>query len=224
MYGLDEVIAAAPWVYAGLAAVTLLDVCVPVLPAETSVITGGVLASTGRLHLLLVVAVAVAGAWTGDALAYRAGRALERRRSRHRPLAPAAARREPAALRRLRGALAARQGRVLVLARFVPGGRTVVCFAAGSMRYPAGRFLRHTLLASVLWASLAATLGYAGGQAFDGRLWLAVVVSKTTAACLLGLLELAHRVLPPRPPRSAVTRRPAPPPTPESLPAAQVES
>ncbi|MGV9453811.1 DedA family protein [Streptomyces sp. NPDC003635] len=196
MFGPEEMTAAASWAYAGLAVVTLLDVFVPVLPAETSVITGGVLAAAGHAHVALVVAVAVAGAWTGDALAYRAGRAVGRRRGRHRVV-----RRESAALRRLRNALTVRQGRVFVVARFVPGGRTVVSFAAGAMRIPVGRFLRLTLLASVLWATLAATLGYVGGQVFADRLWLAVVASKSTAAALLMLSELARRLL------TASTRR-----------------
>ncbi|MFF7445556.1 MULTISPECIES: VTT domain-containing protein [unclassified Streptomyces] len=188
MFGPEEMAAAASWAYAGLALVTLLDVFVPVLPAETSVITGGVLAAAGHAEVTLVVALAVAGAWTGDALAYRAGRVLGRRRGRRQ-----GPRRESAVLRRLRRALTARQGGVLVVARFVPGGRTVVSFAAGAMRFPAGRFLRLTLLASALWATWATTLGYVGGQVFGDRLWLAVVVSKSTAAGLLGLSELVRR-------------------------------
>lgn len=196
MFGPEEMTAAASWAYAGLAVVTLLDVFVPVLPAETSVITGGVLASAGHVHVALVVAVAVAGAWTGDALAYCAGRAVGRRRGRHR-----VTRRESAALRRLRHALTVRQGRVFVIARFVPGGRTAVSFAAGAMRIPMGRFLRLTLLASLLWATLAATLGYMGGQVFSDRLWLAVVVSKSVAAALLVVSELARRAV------AASTRR-----------------
>ncbi|MFF4632687.1 DedA family protein [Streptomyces griseorubiginosus] len=201
MFGPEAMSAAASWAYAGLALVTLLDVFVPVLPAETSVITGGVLAAAGHVEISLVVAVAVAGAWTGDALAYRTGRALVRRRGR-RP----GTHDEPAVLRRLRRALTARQGHVLVVARFVPGGRTVISFAAGAMRFPPGRFLRLTLLASALWAAWAATLGFVGGQVFSDRLWLAVVVSKATAAGLLMLSELARRALRAAPRRRRTTR------------------
>lgn len=78
----------------------------------------------------------------------------------------------------------------------------MVSFAAGAMRFPPGRFLRLTLLASTLWAAWAATLGYVGGQVFGDRLWLAVVVSKATAAGLLMLSELARRAM-----RAAASRR-----------------
>ncbi|MFF7946510.1 DedA family protein [Streptomyces griseorubiginosus] len=213
MFGPEAMSSAASWAYAGLALVTLLDVFVPVLPAETSVITGGVLAATGHVEIPLVVAVAVAGAWTGDALAYRTGRVLGGRRGR-RP----GARGESVVLRRLRRALTARQGHVLVVARFVPGGRTVVSFAAGAMRFPPGRFLRLTLLASALWAVWAATLGFVGGQVFSDRLWLAVVVSKATAAGLLMLSELVRRVL-----RAAARRRRTTRPVPFPGPAQPVE-
>ena len=213
MFGPEAMTAAASWAYAGLALVTLLDVFVPVLPAETSVITGGVLAAAGHVEISLVVAVAVAGAWTGDALAYRTGRVLGQRRGR-RP----GARGESAVLRRLRRALTARQGHVLVVARFVPGGRTLVSFAAGAMRFPPGRFLRLTLLASALWATWAATLGYLGGQVFSDRLWLAVVVSKATAAALLTLSELVRRAL-----RAVARRRRTPPPVPLPEPAEPTE-
>ncbi len=63
---LTEYVSGSPWTYAFLFAVSALDVVFPVVPSEASVITAGVLASSGDLILVLVIVLAAAGAILGN--------------------------------------------------------------------------------------------------------------------------------------------------------------
>src|SRR5215210_9244448 len=70
----DLVANASGWAYAILFVLAFLDALVPLVPSETSVITAGVVASSGDLSLPLVVPAAAAGAFLGDNAAYLIGR------------------------------------------------------------------------------------------------------------------------------------------------------
>jgi membrane-associated protein len=63
---LTEYVSGAPWTYAFLFAIAALDVVFPAVPSETAVILAGVLAATGELVFVLVIALAAAGAVLGD--------------------------------------------------------------------------------------------------------------------------------------------------------------
>ena len=65
---------ASGWAYAVVFLLALLDAVLPVVPSETAVITGGVVAASGRLSLPLVVTFATVGAMAGDNAAYLIGR------------------------------------------------------------------------------------------------------------------------------------------------------
>ena len=65
---------ASGWAYAIIFLLALLDAILPVVPSETAVITGGVVAATGRLSLPLVTASATVGALAGYNAAYLIGR------------------------------------------------------------------------------------------------------------------------------------------------------
>lgn len=69
---------ASGWAYAIVFLLALLDAVLPVVPSETAVITGGVVAATGRLSLPLVIASAAVGAMAGDNAAYLIGRRFGR--------------------------------------------------------------------------------------------------------------------------------------------------
>src|SRR5688572_31799166 len=71
---LTEYVSGSPWTYLFLFVIAALDVIIPLVPSETSVILAGVLASTGDLHLVLVILFAAAGAIVGDNTAYWIGR------------------------------------------------------------------------------------------------------------------------------------------------------
>ena len=83
MFGaLTDAITASGWAYAIIAAIAFLDSFFPLVPSETAVITGGVLASAGDLSIELVLISATAGAFAGDNFTYGLGRVFGDRLSR----------------------------------------------------------------------------------------------------------------------------------------------
>jgi len=153
----------SPWVYVALFAIAVLDGFFPVVPSETAVITAGVFAATGQPYLPLVVGVAALGALLGDHVSYAIGRqAGARLLSR----LPSAGRRRSAVERARRG-IAVRGGLILIVARYVPGGRTAVTLTMGAARFPRRRFLAFDALAAVSWGLYSALVGYLGGLAFE---------------------------------------------------------
>ena len=148
------------------------------------------LAGTGRLDVALVIAAAAAGAWVGDNASYLTGRRLGR---------PVARRffRRPKAKRRLEWAarlLETRGGYLVVVSRFIPGGRTATTFTAGLVRYRwLARFLPFSVVAALLWASYAALLGYFGGSIFERRPLYALLLAFGIAAAITLAVEVYRR-------------------------------
>jgi membrane protein DedA with SNARE-associated domain len=81
----------------------------------------------------------------------------------------------PKAQRRLSWAgdtLARHGATIIVVARFLPGGRTATTFTAGTMPLPWPRFAAADTVGATfatLWATDAAGLGYLGGETFEQR-------------------------------------------------------
>lgn len=153
----------SPWVYLAIFAVAVVDGFFPVVPSETAVITAGVFAATGQPDLLPVIAVAAAGAFVGDHVSYLIGRASGARLDSRLP----AGTRRHAAFAWARGALLSRGGLALVVARYVPGGRTAITLTMGAVGYPRRAFLLFDALAAGSWAVYSALVGYLGGMAFE---------------------------------------------------------
>jgi membrane protein DedA with SNARE-associated domain len=82
---------------------------------------------------------------------------------------------------------------VLIVARFVPGGRTAGTFMAGRTEYPLRRFTPTTVLAGTLWATFAVALGYVGGRTFHDQTLLATGLGIVLAVGAAGLVELISR-------------------------------
>lgn len=122
-----------PWSYAVILGIAALDALVPVVPSETLAITGGVLASLGDLHLGTVIASAAIGAFIGDSSAYLLGRAIGWP-ARERLFR---GRRAQRVLEWAEKQLGERGAYLILIARFVPGGRTATTFTAGMVRFPA---------------------------------------------------------------------------------------
>ncbi|WP_031158768.1 DedA family protein [Streptosporangium roseum] len=150
----------SPWIYPALFALAMLDGFFPVVPAETSVITAGVFAaSTGAPNLALVIVVAAVGAFAGDHISYAIGRTTNNRLR--------GGRRSGKAFTWAERALAERGGLVLVVARYIPGGRTACTLTMGAVAYPRRSFALFDGLATVSWALYSALIGYVGGAAFE---------------------------------------------------------
>lgn len=177
---------ASPWIYLALYLIAAVDAFFPVVPSESAVITAGAFAASGEPVLLLVMTVAALGACTGDHLSYGFGRSAGRRLVRR---LPAGGRRRDA-YDRSRRALARRGGLVLVVARYVPGGRTAVTLTMGAVGYPARRFTGFDVLAAVSWAVYSGLLGYLGGLAFEREPWKGVLLGLGFAVSVTVLVEV----------------------------------
>jgi membrane-associated protein len=166
MDGIMEVLETAvtsPWFYVALFAVAAVDGFFPVVPSESMVITAGVYAASGRPDLTLVVVLAALGAFTGDHVSYLVGRRAGGRLVRG--LRPGT--RRHAAFGWARATMAERGGLILVVARYVPGGRTAVTLTMGAVGYPLRSFSLFAAVAAVSWGLYGALLGYVGGVAFE---------------------------------------------------------
>ena len=152
-----------PWLPLVIFAVALLDSVVPIVPGETMVIIGGVAAGTGDQNLAVVIAAGASGAFIGDNLAYLLGRRASGFLRNTMFRGEKGARRLAWAEEQLR----VRGAVLLITARFIPGGRTVVTVSSGITHRPRRWFMTFVGLATLLWAGYAALLGYFGGKTFE---------------------------------------------------------
>jgi membrane protein DedA with SNARE-associated domain len=138
-------------------------------------------------NLPLVMAVAAAGAFAGDHVAYGLGRSvlgprLIRRSERLGKAADAIGRQ-----------LDKRGGTMVVTSRFVPGGRTAVTLACGLTGYPLARFSRAAGLAAVLWSLYTGAIGFLGGAAFAANPVLGLAVGIGLSLTITAVVELVRR-------------------------------
>lgn len=181
----DLVANASGWAYAILFVLAFLDALVPIVPSETSVITAGVVASAGDLSLPLVIAFAAAGAFAGDNTAYFVGHRYGQRINERFFRSEKAQRR----IEWAHNQIEERGGQLIVIARFIPGGRTVVTLSAGTLGYAWRKFVVYDAIAAVIWACYAALLGYFGGHAFENAPWKGLLLAFGIAFAVTGATE-----------------------------------
>lgn len=187
---LEHHISASPLTYLLIVGVCAGDAVFPLFPAEVVVITAAVLAASGKLNIALVVVAATAGAVLGDNAAYGLGRSGLRRLA-ERLLSSEA---HQARLRWARGQLQSSGAWIIIVARFIPGGRTATTYVAGTLGMAwRRRFLPADSAAGFIWSVYASALGYFGGAAFEDNLWAPLLIA--TGASLLVALggELLRR-------------------------------
>jgi len=187
--GLIDLLTASMWTYPLLFGICAGDAVFPVLPSETAMIVCGIQAARGQLSLPLVIAVGAAGAFLGDNTSYALGRfagqpAVDRFFSGERA---------QARLDWARRFLKERGSYILIVSRFIPGGRTATTFTSGlvHMRWLM-RFVPYILVAAVLWALYGALLGYLGGRLFENHPLYALLVALGIAASVAGAAEGAR--------------------------------
>jgi len=189
--GLLEFLTGSDWTYAILFGICLGDAVLPALPSETAAIVCGVQAARGQLSLGVVLAVAALGAFAGDNASYAGGRWFGSHVQQRFFDGEKAQRR----LDRAKEFLRHRGVYVLVVARFIPGGRTATTFTAGLVRLPwPSRFAPTIALAAVLWSAYAVLLGYLGGEIFRDKPVYALLVAFGLAVLITVAIEAARRV------------------------------
>jgi membrane-associated protein len=184
----DLVANASGWAYAILFALAFLDALIPIVPSETSVITAGVVASQGDLSLWLVVVFAAAGAIAGDNTAYFVGWRFGRRINDRFFTSEKSKKRIAWAQRQVEE----RGGELIVIARFIPGGRTAVTLSAGTLGYPWRKFIVFDAIAGLVWGLYATSLGYFGGSAFEDAPWKGLLLAFGIAFAVTGAVELVR--------------------------------
>jgi membrane protein DedA with SNARE-associated domain len=157
-----DTISGSEWSYAIVFGVAMLDAFFPLVPSETTVIAAGVLAAHGDLRIELVLIAAATGAIVGDNVTFWLGKTLGERVAEQ--LFSGARRRH---LDRAHKMVEERGGYLIVIARFIPAGRTAVTFACGSLDWEWIRFIKFDIVAGVIWGSYASLLGYFGGKSFQ---------------------------------------------------------
>jgi membrane-associated protein len=168
-----------------------LDAILPVLPSETAIIALGV-ATAGSTdpRIALLVACAAVGAFLGDNLSYLLGRrfapVVERRFFSTRKGKVSRAWAEHS-LQRFGMQL-------IIVCRFIPGGRTAVTLICGLTGYSRRRFVIGTAVAGVIWALYAFFIGRLGGQAFENQPWAGFLVAFGSAIILSVLIEGVRRI------------------------------
>jgi membrane protein DedA with SNARE-associated domain len=166
--------------------IALLDSVIPIVPGETTVIVGGVAAGAGDQTLALVILAGASGAFIGDNLAYTIG-------DKFGPRVHAWAERKPNRALRLessRHQIRKRGGPLLITARFIPGGRTILTLSCGITHQPRRWFVTWVAIAAIIWATYAAVLGYLFGQAFEDDHALAFWLAFGTALGITALVEI----------------------------------
>jgi membrane-associated protein len=132
-----------------------------VLPGETAVLLGGVLANQHRVSLPVIAAVAVVAAITGDSVGYEVGRHFGNRLLDSRLFE-----RRRKGVERGKQALRDNGGRAVFLARFTAFLRAVMPGLAGTVRMPYGRFLAFNAAGGLVWAVGFTLLGYLVGAGY----------------------------------------------------------
>ncbi|MFD3402205.1 DedA family protein [Kribbella sp. NPDC058693] len=193
------------WIYLALWGFAALDGFFPAIPSETLVVTAGEFAaSSGEPNLYAVIVVAAVGAFIGDHVSYALGRgAGGRLLDRVKP-----GTKRQAAVLWARRSLAERGGLVLVVARYVPGGRTAVTLTMGSVRYPLRSFTPFAALAAISWGAYCTLVGFIGGKAFEDNPLKGVVLGIGLALLVTVIVELVRRRLRKRKPQAQVDPQP----------------
>jgi membrane-associated protein len=160
-----------------------------VVPGETAVVYGGVLAAAGNVSVVLVLAVVVLAAVIGDSVGYEVGRRLGPRIVRAPVL-----RAHPDRIAGAQAYLRQRGGRAVVMGRFTAFLRAVMPALAGAshMEYP--RFLVFNAAGGVLWGGACVLLGFFAAHSISTVTHaLGITSAVIVAIIVLGIAWAWHR-------------------------------
>ena len=127
------------------------------LPGDSLLVTAGILAAKGDLHIILLLIfpsiAAVAGDQTGYLIGRKAGSALSARYARFGKQ-----------LEKAHMFYEKYGAKTIVMARFVPVVRTFVPAVAGAARMNYPTFVTFNVMGGILWVCSASLLGYTVGS------------------------------------------------------------
>ncbi len=186
-----DAVSGSSWSYGVVFLVAMLDAFFPVVPSEATAIAAGVVAGAGDLRVELLIPAAALGAIVGDNISYAGGHYLGERVT-NRFFSGEKARERLAWAERM---LDERGGYLIVVARFIPGGRTVTTFTAGFVKtFRWRRFIVFDVIAGAIWGAYTVLLGYFGGKTFEEEPWKGLLLAFGIAVAVTVAIE-AYRHL-----------------------------
>jgi membrane-associated protein len=173
------------YVYAVLFAIVFCETGLVVLfffPGDTLLFIAGAFCATGEMNYLLLMALLITAAVTGNTLNYWIGEKIGQRVFTHdyRWL-------NKDALHRTHEFFEKHGGKTIILARFVPVVRTFAPFVAGVSDMSHARFQLFNVTGAVLWVVSLVTAGYFFGNIPVVRDHLTVIVLVGVGAAVVPL-------------------------------------
>jgi membrane protein DedA with SNARE-associated domain len=161
------------------------------VPGETSLITGAVLASQGKLDIFVVIAIAASAAIIGDNIGYLIGR----KGGRWLLVRPGVLHRQRLRVLEVGEPFFERHGpKAVFFGRFVLGLRVWASWLAGTTRMPWRSFLLWNAFGGIIWATAIGVIAYELGRTAEnvaeafGYYGLAAAV-----IAIVALLVMRHR-------------------------------
>jgi membrane protein DedA with SNARE-associated domain len=176
------------WTYLLVAGLAFLETGAFVgllVPGETAIVLGGVVAAQGEVNVVLIILLAWAAAAVGDLASFALGRRLGRRFLLERGPRLGVT---PPRLDRLDGFFDRHGSKAILLGRFIGVVRAVGPFLAGSSGMRLRGFLPWSLVGTAIWTATFTLAGYAFHESFTSA-------SKTLTNGLLGAAALTAVVL-----------------------------
>jgi membrane protein DedA with SNARE-associated domain len=182
-----DAVSGSNWSYLIVFAIAAIDAFFPAVPSEATAIAAGVVAGTGGLAVEVVILAAALGALVGDNLTFAGGHFLGERLNKRYFQGEKARKRVDWA----RKTLDERGPYLIVVARFIPGGRTVTMFTAGFVDgMPWRRFIVFDAIACAIWGSYTVLLGYFGGRTFEEEPWKGLLLAFGIAVAVTIAVEV----------------------------------
>ncbi|MEV5568825.1 DedA family protein [Spirillospora sp. NPDC052269] len=133
-----------------------------VLPGETAIVVGGILASQHKLSLPLLLVIAIVAAVTGDSVGYEIGRKLGPRLLTTRVMV-----RHEGKVSKTQEMIRRRGGLAVIIGRFTALLRALMPALVGLSKMPYPKFLLFNFIGGVVWVSTFTLGGYFAGTAFE---------------------------------------------------------
>ena len=186
-----DAVSGSNWSYLIVFTIAMLDAFFPIVPSEATAIAAGVVASTGGLNVGVVILAASLGAIAGDNISFALGHFLGARVERRFFTSEKSQKR----LKWAQKTLDERGGYLIVVARFIPGGRTVTTFTAGFVEtYPWRRFIMFDTIAGFIWGTYTVMLGYLGGKSFEEEPWKGLLLAFGIALAVTAVVEVVRHL------------------------------
>ena len=185
-----DAVSGSNWSYLIVFTIAMLDAFFPIVPSEATAIAAGVVAAgDGGLRVELVILAAALGAFVGDNISYAGGHFLGERLTRRFFSSEKSQKR----LQWAENDMRERGPYLIVVARFIPGGRTITTFTAGFTNAMGWRrFLIFDAIACAIWGSYTVLLGYFGGKSFEEEPWKGLLLAFAVALAVTAMVELVR--------------------------------